>query len=250
MEYSKKIPVKKSWGQNFIIDQNVINKIISIINPNSNDIILEIGPGKGALTIPLSKKIKKLYAVEIDPLLVKYLKSKKINNTDIINKDILKTDLNSYNESTKIIGNLPYYITSPIIFKMIENNVNRMFFMVQKEVAERIVSVHNNKNYSRISVMVQTFYNCEINYSISKNVFIPKPKVNSAIIKFKKKDISNIDYKKYSNFVKAAFKQKRKKIKNNLKNIINENGIEIFGERRAENISIDEYIKIFNNYML
>ena len=93
MEYSKKIPVKKSWGQNFIIDQNVINKIISIIDPNPNDIILEIGPGKGALTIPLSKKINRLYAVEIDPLLVKYLKSKKINNTDIINKRALCYDL-------------------------------------------------------------------------------------------------------------------------------------------------------------
>ena len=250
MEFNREIPIKKSWGQNFINDQNVINKIISIINPHKNDIILEIGPGKGALTIPLSKKVNKIHAIEIDPLLVEYLKNKKIKNIDIVNDDILKINLKDYTHSTKIIGNLPYYITSPIIFKMIERNIKNMIFMVQKEVAERIVTKHDNKNFSRISVMVQTFYNCEIKYIISKNVFIPKPKVNSAIIKFKKNDVSNIKYNEYSNLIKAAFRQKRKKIKNNLNNIINKKGLELFGDRRAENISANEYIDIFKNYML
>ena len=249
MEY-KKIPIRKSWGQNFIIDQNIITKIIQIINPNKNDIIFEIGPGRGALTLPLSKLVKKINAIEIDPLLVKLLKKENNKNINLINDDILNINFNDYKSTTKVVGNLPYYITSPIIFKMIGNKyVKKMIFMVQKEVADRIVSNHNTKNFSRISVMVQTFCKAEIKYNISKNIFHPRPKVDSSIIVLKKIN-NNLDLKKYSIFIKNAFKQKRKKLKNNLKDIINIKGMEIIGDRRAENISTTEYIKIFKNYML
>ena len=121
--------------------------------------------------------------------------------------------------------------------------------MVQKEVAERISSKPNCKNYSRISVMIQTFCNIELKYNISKNVFYPKPKVDSCIIKLNKKG-TNFDLTEYSNFIKAAFRQKRKKIKNNLNGIINEEGLKILGNRRPQDIYIEEYINIFQNYML
>ena len=250
MEFNKKIPIKKSWGQNFLIDKNTINKIIEIINPKIDDNILEIGPGKGALTIPLSKLVSRINAIEIDPLLFKFLEIKKITNLSLINDDILNIDLHKYKDTTKIIGNLPYYITSPIIFKALENKyLNKMIFMVQKEVAERISSKPNNKNYSRISVMIQTFCNIDLKYSISKNVFHPKPKVDSCIIKLNKKG-TNLDLKEYAVFIKAAFRQKRKKIKNNLNGIINEDGLKILGDRRAQDINIEEYINIFQNYIL
>ena len=250
MEFNNKIPIKKSWGQNFLTDKNTINKIIEIINPKIDDNILEIGPGKGALTIPLSKLVSKINAIEIDPLLFEFLENKKITNLSLINNDILNVDLHKYKNSTKIIGNLPYYITSPIIFKTLENKyLKKMIFMVQKEVAERIFSKPNSKNYSRISVMIQTFCNIDLKYNISKNVFYPKPKVDSCIIKLKKKG-TNLDLKEYAIFIKAAFRQKRKKIKNNLNGIINEEGLKILGNRRPQDIYIEEYINIFQNYML
>jgi len=250
LEFNNKIPIKKSWGQNFLTDKNTINKIIEIINPNTDDNILEIGPGKGALTIPLSKLVSKINAIEIDPLLFEFLENKKITNLSLINDDILNIDLYKYKKSTKVIGNLPYYITSPIIFKTLENkHLKKLIFMVQKEVAERISSKPKSKNYSRISVMIQTFCNIELKYNISKNVFYPKPKVDSCIIKLNKKE-TNFDLREYSNFIKAAFRQKRKKIKNNLNGIINEEGLKILGNRRPQDIYIEEYINIFQNYML
>ena len=250
MIFKDNIPIRKSWGQNFIIDQNTINKIISIIDPNKNDIIFEIGPGKGALTIPLSNIVSQINTVEIDPLLVQYLKNENITNFSIINQNILDTNLNKFNNSTKAIGNLPYYITSPILFKMlIKTNIKKMIFMVQKEVAERIVANNSNKNFSRISVMIQTFFNVELKCNISNNVFFPKPKVDSSIITLNRKT-TDLDINKYSIFIKESFKQKRKKLKNNLKTIINLEGLKLIGDRRAENITKDEYIKIFKNYML
>jgi len=249
LESNKNIPIKKSWGQNFITDNNVINKIINIIEPKKNDHILEVGPGKGALTIPISKCVYTITAIEIDPLLTEYLNNKMIKNLKIINTDILKFDIN-IKKKYKIIGNLPYYISSPIIFKFLKyNNWDEMTIMVQKELAERIFSKPKNKTYSRISVLIQTFCQVKTIYPISKNVFNPKPKVDSCIIKLKRKNISyNID--KYSNFIKQSFSQRRKKLKNNLKNNLDEKTIKIIGDKRAEDISVEEYIKLFKKYIL
>ena len=209
-----KIPIKKSWGQNFLTDDNTINKIIKIINPTKNDTILEIGPGHGALTSKLLNLSKKLYTVEIDPMLYEMLKDK-YSHLDIVNEDILKWD-NSKIKLNKVVGNIPYNISSQIIFKFLPGQWETMVLMLQKEVAKRIISSEGSKEYGRISVMVQNF--CDVKYmcDISKNVFYPKPKVDSGILLFKKKNTS-IDIDKFSSFIKEAFKQRRKKIKNNLK---------------------------------
>ena len=214
-----KIPIKKSWGQNFLIDKNIINKIIKIINPNKNENIIEIGPGKGAITINLSEKVNEIHAVEIDPLLCNYLKQKKIKNIKLYNNDILKWQPPKKIIFDKVFGNVPYNISSQIIFKLLKLNIcDNIIIMLQKELGERIVSSHGSKQYGRISVMVQTFYKVEIISQISKNVFYPKPKVSSCILKFKKKNI-NINFENFEKLIKEAFKQRRKKLKNNLKNI-------------------------------
>tara|TARA_B100000959_G_scaffold78779_1_gene83575 strand:+ start:61 stop:801 length:741 start_codon:yes stop_codon:yes gene_type:complete len=244
LESNLHIPIKKSWGQNFINDKNTINKIINIINPDINEHIIEIGPGKGALTIPLAKKVNKITAIEIDPMLTDFLNKKKISNLEIKNLDFMDYDLSS-NTKRKIVGNLPYYISSPIIFKLIENNnISEITIMVQKELGLRICGKPNTKDYSRISIMCQTF--CDVNYecNISKNIFTPKPKVDSCIIKLIKKECS-IDIKQYSKFIKTAFMHRRKTLKNNLTDYSLDS---IYSKKRPENITVKEYIKLYEKY--
>ncbi len=246
MVYKNKIPIKKSWGQNFLIDPNTISNIIDLIDPRKEDIILEIGPGHGALTYKLTKQCKELYAVEIDPLLCKELNKKKIDNLILFNEDILKWDYNNNkNVKIKIAGNLPYYISSPIIFKFLKYDYwESMTIMLQKEVAERIVSKYNTKNYSRISIMCQTF--CEVKYemNISKNSFHPIPKVDSAIIKLIKNK-SDINIKDYSSLIKKSFSQRRKTLKNNLKKHVDLKNIEEYNLKRPQELTIKDYINLY-----
>ena len=179
----KSIPIKKRWGQNFINDKNLIDKIISVFDPNKRDTVLEIGPGKGALTYPLSKRVKKIIAVEIDPILVSHLKENFIENIELINDDILRFKHTSIKKGYKIIGNLPYYITTPIIFSFLESeNWSKMTIMVQKEVADRMIAKPGNKNYGRLSIMVQAQASVEKHFDISNNLFFPKPKVKSSLM--------------------------------------------------------------------
>ncbi len=241
------IPIRKSWGQNFIIDDNTINKIIKIINPKKNEHIIEIGPGRGAITLPLLEQVKHITAIEIDPMLVEFLKNKNKNNLTIENQDFMDW-IPSFECERRVFGNLPYYISSPIIFKLIKDGrFNEIIIMLQKEVGLRMLANEDSKDYSRMSVMAQTF--CDVKYEtdISKNIFNPKPNVDSCIISLKRKKI-NLDFSKYSDFIRYAFQHKRKKIKNNLKNHLDGSGIKVLGERRAENISVNEYIDIFNKY--
>ena len=241
------IPIRKSWGQNFIIDDNTINKIIKIINPKKNEHIIEIGPGRGAITLPLLEQVKHITAIEIDPMLVEFLKNKNKNNLTIENQDFMDW-IPSFECERRVFGNLPYYISSPIIFKLIKDGrFNEIIIMLQKEVGLRMLANENSKDYSRMSVMAQTF--CDVKYEtdISKNIFNPKPNVDSCIISLKRKKI-NLDFNRYSDFIRYAFQHKRKKIKNNLKNHLDGSGIKVLGERRAENISVNEYIDIFNKY--
>ena len=242
-----KHPHRKKWGQNFIKDENIIKKIIAVINPKTNDRIIEIGPGEGALTKYLLKS--KTAAIEIDPLLCLHLKNKFNNSLEVINEDVLNMNFDNYSNYNKIIGNLPYYITTPIIFKILEYPFwDEAIFMVQKEVAERIIASPGNKIYGRLSVMIQVVADVEKKFNISKNIFYPKPKVDSSLIKIKiKKKQSIKDLSIFSKIVKQSFGQRRKILRNSLRNIIPINAYREYIDKRPEQLSIDDYIKISNN---
>ena len=241
-------PYKKKWGQNFIEDENVIKKIINVVKPNDNDKIIEIGPGKGALTKYFLDS-QKLIAIEIDPLLCSYLKNEFDDKLVVINKDILNVELYDFSSCNKIIGNLPYYITTPIIFKILKYQFwEKAVFMVQKEVAERIVASPGNKIYGRLSVMVQVLADVEKEFNISKNVFYPKPKVDSSLIKLtikKNNMVKNFDI--FSKIVKESFGQRRKILKNSLKDIIPIGAYNDHINKRPEQLTVDDYVEISNN---
>tara|TARA_B110000438_G_scaffold286267_1_gene317309 strand:- start:432 stop:1178 length:747 start_codon:yes stop_codon:yes gene_type:complete len=244
LAYKNNIPIKKSWGQNFLIDQNTINKIINIINPQLTDKILEIGPGHGALTNHLIKKCNEVHAVEIDPLLCEKLKD--YDKLILYNEDILKWDFKKKISFNKIVGNIPYNISSQIIFKFLSaNNWDVMILMLQKEMANRIISNKDCRDYGRISVMVQNLCKASYMCDISRNVFHPKPNVDSSILMFQHKR-KNIDVNKFSLFIKNCFKQRRKKLKNNLQEAYSQGLLGKYTDLRPEHISPEEYLILFN----
>ena len=255
----------KSLGQNFLIDGNIVRKIVSEANITSNDYVLEIGPGMGTLTEELALRAKKVVAVELDNTLIPILEETigKYNNVEVIHGDILKVDIEKLiNDKLnggpiKVVANLPYYVTTPIIGKLIEDNLNidSIIVMVQKEVAERMVAQPGGKEYGTLSVFINFYCQPEIIVKVPKTVFMPQPKIDSAIIKLKiKKELPEIDRDKFSKVVKASFSKRRKTIINSLssygfnidKDIIREvlENANIDLNIRAENLSIEDFIKI------
>ena len=245
-----KIIPKKRWGQNFLIDLNICNKIVESIKIEHTDEILEIGPGTGAITKLLAEKVKELTAIEIDSNLCEILNDKKIHNLKIINEDILKSDLDSLNHKL-IVGNLPYYITTPIIFNFFKSTMpwEEMYFLMQKEVADRILAEPGSKIYGRLTIMTQIFSNVERLFNISPNVFRPIPKVESTFIKFKKIKRNDIhDYNRFEKIIRIIFNQRRKKLKNCISEDMGLNILENSKllDKRPEQISIQEYIELIN----
>jgi len=237
-----KIPARKKWGQNFLIDPNIINKIISILVLKKEFHILEIGPGKGALTKKLSDIGNKITAVEIDPMLCRYLKDLNLKNVNIINENILNFDCNIIKNNYVIIGNLPYNISTPILFKfMAEQGWEQLVVMLQKEVAERIVSKENNKKYGRTSIMIQSFFKVELKFNIPNTVFRPMPEIKSSLLSITPKKNINLDYNNLKIVVTNAFKHRRKKLIHNLKNIIDENKLKEIKDNRAEQLTVTQY---------
>ena len=233
---------KKRWGQNFLNDLNVSKKIISLLDNTSNDSVLEIGPGEGALTKLIDAK--KITAIEIDRELCQGLKKIKNPNLSIINDNILKYNLNNITFN-KVIGNLPYNISSQIIFKILEQpNWNKAVFMIQKELADRILSKEGSRQYGRISVMIQSVCSIKKEFKVSHNCFFPKPDVQSTVISLEKKKITNFDFKKLENIVRISFSQRRKKMKNTLKILTDYTELEKFSEKRAEMLTIEDFIYI------
>ena len=245
---------KKFLGQHFLIDDNISKKIVDNINFKKFKKVIEIGPGKGALTKHLLHIKDILTLIEVDNESVVFLKNEFLNEKlDIIENDFLKFDIQSAypsEENILIIGNFPYNISSQILFKSIDNykSVKAIIGMFQKEVAERIISKNNSKQYGILSVKTQLFYDAKILFDVSPNVFFPKPKVNSAVISLTRKENINIDYdlELLDRIIKLSFQHRRKKIKNSLKKLdIEENILEdsIF-ESRPEQLTIEEFVKL------
>ncbi len=248
----------KRFGQNFLIDENARRKIISALNISSTDIVIEIGSGLGAITSELSKLVNRVYAVEIDKRLASILDSiMNFDNLEIINDDILNVDLSVFKNGTKVVGNLPYYITSAIIMKFLESDTefSDMVFMMQKEVGERIVSKEGSKNYSVLSAITQIYSEVEKVHTLSASCFMPKPKIDSVVMKFRKKNIDVPD--SVIPIIKAAFSSRRKTIYNSLSNKYSKDTVQemldmsgIQSKRRAETISPEEYVILAQNYEL
>lgn len=215
---------KKSLGQNFLINDFYINSIVNAINVFSNDLIIEIGPGRGALTKKLKEKKCNLIAYEIDNDMRKVLDKYNDSNTKIIFQDFLKSNFeeikNQY-ENIYIIGNLPYYITTPIIEHIIKSGINpkEMIIMVQKEVANRFLASPCSKDYGYFTLYLKYYFDIEKVIDVPATAFNPIPKVESTVLKFKNRNIKpSINEEKYFDFLKECFKQKRKTLKNNLSN--------------------------------
>lgn len=256
----EKLQPLKRFGQNYLIDKNIINKIIREFDPKLSDVIIEIGPGTGALTSVLIDKVSKLTAVEIDKRVVEKLKEE-LPKVRIINEDFLKvklSDITTSKQKVRIIGNIPYNITSPILFKLIEERslISDAMLMVQYEVAKRITAKRGTKDYGILSVLMNYFAETKLCFKISPNVFYPKPKVFSAIIQIKFYDFlsTEIDDKLFIKTVKAAFGNRRKTLRNSLSNSIFRsknsdlsNKLESLSHllsKRAEDLSIQDFIEL------
>lgn len=248
---------KKSLGQNFLIDKNIINKIAESINVNNDDLIIEIGPGSGALTQELVKKGCKVICFEIDERLKDKLSLIKSDNLTIIFNDFLTINLNDYTKDYKrlfFVGNLPYYITTAIINKIVsESNPYEITIMIQKEVADRFSAKPNSKEYGSLSVFLQYNFDIIKICNVSKNCFEPVPKVDSTVLKLIKNKKYNVkNEQKFYKLIKDSFKQKRKNLRNNLKSYDYEKINSILKtfdkdlNKRAEQITIEEFVKISN----
>ena len=259
------ISLKHKFGQNFLTDAKILDKIIKTADLKKEDAILEIGAGVGTLTRELAKKVKKIIAVEIDRGLVKILRKifNKTDNVEIIEKNILSSEFKVENfkdikNSYKIVANLPYNITSRFIRKFLSDEKIRpqeMVLMVQKEVAERITAKQGQM--SLLSVSCQFYADCELAFFVSRKSFLPIPKVDSAVVKLKIKDCRlKIDEKYFFQIVKAGFFSRRKKLKSNLakgldikKEDINKIFIKLkLGENiRAQELGVEDWIKFYWN---
>jgi len=249
---------KKRLSQNFLVDKNVINKMIDSSNITKNDIILEIGPGPGALTSQLLKIAKKLIVIEKDDIFIKNLKNLNFSNLEIKHIDFLKLDLNflkKYNQKIKVISSIPYHLTSLIISKLLKNYFlfSSIILMLQKEVAQKIIALPNSKTYSSFAIFVNFYANIKIISYVSKNSFFPKPKIDSAIIKLDlKNNLENIQKENFFFLIKLAFSQRRKKLISCLNaNFEKDKIIKILDELklnhnvRAENLSLENFLFLY-----
>ena len=246
----------KSLGQNFLIDDNIIRKILNVSNPSKNDLILEIGPGTGRLTLELSKKAKQVIAIEKDEKMCIILKNLGLKNVKIINKDILKVDFDKeIPKNYKVIANIPYYLTSRLIRKLLEgeNKPSTITLMIQKEVAKRICDTKEKSNV--LSLSVWFYAKPEIQFFVSKNSFYPKPKIDSAVIKIvpHEKKYSKEFNRKFFKIIKAGFSHPRKQLINNfseklkkekktIKSWLTNNNIP--HNQRAEDITLEKWINL------
>ena len=264
MSYHK---ARKRFGQNFLNNEQIIHQILQTIAVTGSDIVVEIGPGQGALTEYLIPQAKQLYAIELDRDLIPILISKFSEQSDkfnLINEDVLKFDFNSLivndelSNQYRIVGNLPYNISTPLLIYLIKfrHIIKDMYFMLQNEVVDRLVAHSNTKNFGRLSLLMQYFFHIEKHFIVPPTAFDPMPKVDSAIVSLrpyidleKTHGISVNNIEIFQHICKSAFQQRRKTIKNNLKGIISSeqfNKVGINESQRAENLSLTDFIRLAN----
>ena len=251
----KHIP-RRRFGQNFLVDSGIINAIVSAIDPQRGDTVVEIGPGLGAITEPLLARLDHLHVVEIDRDLIARLKKQHPPARMTIHEgDALAFDFASIGKDLRLVGNLPYNISTPLLFHLAEyvGIVRDMHFMLQKEVVERMVALPGESDFSRISVMLQYRFHLEWLIDVPPESFDPPPKVQSAVVRLIPREASELHAKsqeKLSQVVQTAFSQRRKMLRNTLKGTLSDAGFAEIGidpTRRAEDLTVDDYVRIANH---
>ncbi|MGB2831656.1 MAG: 16S rRNA (adenine(1518)-N(6)/adenine(1519)-N(6))-dimethyltransferase RsmA [Methylotenera sp.] len=246
---------KKRFGQNFLTDQSVISSLVEAISPQPDDLMVEIGPGLGALTKPLLQKLKLLHVVEVDRDIITWMQKEYVNKAiEIHNADALKFDFTSLGQNLRVTGNLPYNISTPILFHLLDNvsHITDMHFMLQKEVVERMVAAPSTPAYGRLSVMLQYKLHMDYLITVPPEAFDPAPKVESAFVRCV--PYATLPYianneALFSKIVLAAFGQRRKTLRNTLKDLLNDEGftaLNINSQFRAENLTVADFVSIAN----
>ncbi|MBL8256150.1 16S rRNA (adenine1518-N6/adenine1519-N6)-dimethyltransferase [Pseudoxanthomonas japonensis] len=253
-----KAPPKKSLGQHFLTDRSYIDKIVMAVNPQPGDRLVEIGPGQGAITFPLLRKHGELTAVEFDRDLITPLMeaSEGVGRLTIIHKNVLDVDFGKLagDEKIRLVGNLPYNLSSPILFHAIEHaaSIHDMVFMLQKEVVDRMAAEPGSKVYGRLSVMLQAYCRVDSLFVVPPGAFRPPPKVDSAVARLVPRDASAVgitDHRRFADVVRAAFGQRRKTLRNALGGTCSTDQIEAAGLRadaRAEQIEVEGFVRLAN----
>lgn len=251
----------KSLGQNFLVDKNFVDKIVAAADVSGENVI-EIGPGIGTITYEMAKVAKKVVAIEIDDSLIPIIEENMVefDNFDLIHEDILKADLEKIvaeefaGESFKVVSNLPYYITTPIIEKLVTSKLpcTDMTIMVQKEVADRMLATEKDKEYSSLSVFVKYYSDAKKVTNVPKSVFMPQPKIDSTVLKLDlRKYTDDVDEAKLFALIHAGFNKRRKTILNSLSDVVEKEKLRLAFEKlgikdnlRAENLSLDDFINL------
>lgn len=248
-------PVRKSLGQHFLHQQNVIDLIVQHFAPNPNDTVIEIGPGRGALTFQLASKVNALHVVEIDPMLIAKMRQDPLFSSNILihHQDALTFDYCSIDRPVRVIGNLPYNISTPLLFRLMDHMqcIDDMTLMLQKEVVDRIAASPGSRCYGRLSVMIQQKFQVERFLRVSPGAFQPPPKVDSAVIRLSKlsSDNSVDDQIYFARLVRMAFSKRRKMLRNTLHGLLTSEQIQACGidpMSRAEQLSVADFERLSN----
>ena len=251
----KEHKARKRFGQNFLQDTRIISDIVNAVRPQPDDIVIEIGPGLAAITEPLAKKLNRLHVCEIDRDIIAYLRAQPFAaKLQIHEGDVLQFDFSGVPGRKKIVGNLPYNISTPLLFKLstYAGEIEDMHFMLQKEVVERMVAEPGSNDFGRLSVMLQYFFEMEKLLDVPPEAFSPAPKVDSAVVRLipaKYRIGQAQDFEQFAALVKQAFHQRRKTIRNNLKGLADDNDLQAAGispQERAEHIAPEKYVALAN----
>lgn len=246
---------RRRFGQNFLVDRGIIGAIVGAIDPKPTDTLVEIGPGLGALTSPLLERLNRLHVVEIDRDLIARLKKQySPERLSITEGDALACDFSAFGPQMRLVGNLPYNISTPLLFHLatFAPLVRDMHFMLQKEVIERMVAVPGDSAFGRLSVMLQYRFHLEWLLDVPPESFDPAPKVQSAVVRLIPKAEGELlarSVETLSRVVQAAFSQRRKMLRNTLKGILDDAGFAALGlapTARAEDIAVEDYVRLAN----
>ena len=244
---------RKRFGQNFLIDEGIIHAIVNVINPQVDETLVEIGPGLGALTRPLLERLPRMHAVELDrDIIARLQKTWPPERLVLHSGDALKFDFSELGSDLRIVGNLPYNISSPLLFRLMEfaAHIRDMHFMLQKEVVARMTAEPSTHDYGRLSVMLQRRFHLEWLIDVPPTAFNPAPKVDSAVVRLIPKAVAEIrvlDEALFSRVVAAAFSQRRKTLRNTLSGVLDAEGFSALGidaGQRAENLPLSDYERI------